>query len=134
MGERQSISEDLIMEAGWFEMRMPRVVAQGMRGWWPPMDKEKDDYIEVKSYNHFCGRADVYDFVMLDMLGPKSVLSVRDKRLVWARAGLRWKWTKIVAREGGYRQRLAGSYSNCLILLDLVVEEKKKLTKFSFLT
>ena len=112
-----SISEDLIREAGWYESSLPKVAARGMKTWWPDIPVEKGEWAWFEAENsklrcRINGRGDVYDFVMLNLLGAKSVLSVREKRLVWSRAGLRWGWQKIAHEHHTYRSRVKGLYDN----------------------
>ena len=130
--------EDLIREAGWFETTLPPVAARKMKGWWPEMLVERDDYswLEKECSKVRCrirGRADVYDFVMLDLFGAESVLSVREKRVLWARLGLGWSWSKIAKEHHTYRERVKILYDKCLKSLEKIVQEKRKLRKFTFL-
>lgn len=111
--------EDWILEAAAFDKRQPMVRAPGYSKFWPTIFYEPIDWgfhatqlsllgVAVAGSDvgkwvqseHVSPRREIYDFVMLNLLGPACVLGIDGKRLVWLRLGRahRYSWRK-VAKE-----------------------------------
>lgn len=132
--------EQLIAEAGDRDRALPRVRAQGLKMWWPQMYYDPDDWgyygppvdwVSVRP--RLPGRIEVYDFVVLEMLGPQSVLDPRSRWLVWARAGMRGSWRKIAKAGRCSHEKARQDYDKCLEKLAKWCREKRELTVVRFL-
>lgn len=87
--ERLDWIEALILEAARVDRALPSPRPKGFHAAWPEtMTDDDDDPVAGPVRRRGpTGRMSVCDAVLLDWLGPASVLAVREKELIWTRLG-----------------------------------------------
>ena len=93
------IEEAILSAAQTLRTRRGAGTELGMASWWPEIgvgDGRGNDIVDPRS-RVWVGDIDMMDVVLYLWLGPRSILSVRDKSVVWARcgAGRLTSWRKV---------------------------------------